>query len=145
MGGMSVEPLHCQGCGVRIQTADPQEVGYTPTSALEREDLLCKRCFRLKHYNEIADVSITDDDFLTRIGIIRNMKVLVVHLIYMFYVSCSLIAILPRLVGDRLILIVVNKVDLLPISTNKLKMGRSPKSLGKLAIRVPLTSKISTR
>ncbi len=123
MGGMSVEPLHCQGCGVRIQTADPQEVGYTPTSALEREDLLCKRCFRLKHYNEIADVSITDDDFLKMIGTIRNTKGLVVHLIDIFDVSGTLIASLPRLVGDRPILLVGNKVDLLPKSTNKRKLN----------------------
>src|SRR5699024_12351622 len=106
MGGMSVEPLHCQGCGVRIQTADPQEVGYTPTSALEREDLLCKRCFRLKQYNEIAEVSITDDDFLKMIGTIRNTKGFVVHLIDNFDVIGTVIASLHRLVVDGPLLII---------------------------------------
>ena len=31
---------------------------------LEKEEIICQRCFRLKHYNEVQDVHLTDDDFL---------------------------------------------------------------------------------
>lgn len=62
----------CQGCGSVIQTEYPDEPGYAPVSALEKDVILCKRCFRLKHYNEIQDVSITDADFLKMVSSIRN-------------------------------------------------------------------------
>ena len=62
------EALHCIGCGAQIQTENPSELGYTPKSALEKgianDEVYCQRCFRLRHYNEIQDVSLTDDDFL---------------------------------------------------------------------------------
>lgn len=30
---------------------------------VKNEDLYCQRCFRLRHYNEIAPTSLTDADF----------------------------------------------------------------------------------
>ena len=43
-------------------------------SSLEKEDIICQRCFRLKNYNELQPVSLTDDDFLTNFKWIRNTK-----------------------------------------------------------------------
>lgn len=111
--------MDCQGCGVAIQIVDPKEAGYVPKSSLENEELLCRRCFRLKHYNETQDVSITDDDFLRMVSSIREADGLVVHVIDIFDVQGSLIANLPRIVGDHPIILVGNKVDLLPKSTNQ--------------------------
>jgi len=117
-----MEEIYCQGCGARIQTTNPDQPGYTPASSLEREDILCKRCFRLKHYNEVQDVPITDDDFLQMVGSIRESNGLVVHVIDIFDVSGTMIKSLPRITGDNPILLVGNKMDLLPKSTNKNKL-----------------------
>ncbi|MBP1968734.1 ribosome biogenesis GTPase YqeH [Virgibacillus natechei] len=114
--------IYCQGCGVLIQTSDKEAPGYTPKSSLEREDVLCQRCFRLKHYNEIQDVSITDDDFLKMVSSIRDTNGFVVHVIDVFDVDGSLIKSLPRIIGDNPIVLVGNKVDLLPKSTNRRKL-----------------------
>lgn len=114
--------INCQGCGVEIQTTDPKEAGYVPQSSLENEELLCRRCFRLKHYNETQEVSITDDDFLRMVSSIRDAKGLVVHVVDIFDVAGSLISNLPRIVGDHPIILVGNKVDLLPKSTNQRKL-----------------------
>ncbi|PAV28990.1 ribosome biogenesis GTPase YqeH [Virgibacillus profundi] len=114
-----MEKIYCQGCGVLIQTSSRKEPGYTPKSSLEKEDILCQRCFRLKHYNEIQDVSIKDDDFLQMVSSIRNADGLVVHVIDIFDVNGSLIKSLPRITGNNPIVLVGNKVDLLPKSTNK--------------------------
>ncbi|MFC3039128.1 ribosome biogenesis GTPase YqeH [Virgibacillus xinjiangensis] len=119
-----MEEIFCQGCGAKIQTTDPEEAGYTPASSLEREEVLCKRCFRLKHYNEIQDVSITDDDFLKMVSSIRETEGLVVHLIDIFDVEGSLLKSLPRLVGNNPIILVGNKVDLLPKSANKRRLSQ---------------------
>lgn len=108
----------CQGCGVTLQASDKQKPGYIPASSLNNEDVLCRRCFRLKHYNETEEVSITDDDFLKMVSSIRKSRGLVVNLIDLFDVHGSMISSLPRIVGNNPIVLVGNKVDLLPKSTN---------------------------
>jgi len=117
-----MEDIKCQGCGAFIQTANPDEAGYTPESTLGRETILCKRCFRLKHYNDIQDVSMTDDDFLTMVSQIRDKKGLVVHLVDIFNVDGTMINSLSRIVGDKAVILAANKMDLLPKSTNRNKL-----------------------
>ena len=57
---MTEEELSCIGCGAKIQTENADERGYTPNSALakgiETGQLLCQRCFRLRHYNQLEKV-----------------------------------------------------------------------------------------
>ena len=67
MGGTQLSNNHdlaCIGCGVTVQTEDPKQLRLCTKIALEKENIICQRCFRLKHYNEVQDVSLTDDDFL---------------------------------------------------------------------------------
>ena len=60
-----MEELFCIGCGAQIQTEDKEKAGFTPASSIKKAEetgeLYCQRCFRLRHYNEIVDVHITDD------------------------------------------------------------------------------------
>lgn len=127
------EDIYCQGCGVKIQTSHPDELGYTPKSSLNREDVFCKRCFRLTHYNETQDVSIKDDDFLKMVSEISNADGLVVHIVDLFDMSGSFVSSLPRIVGDNPILLVGNKIDLLPKSTNQRKVSQWMRSIAKEA------------
>ncbi|MCP8616935.1 ribosome biogenesis GTPase YqeH [Salirhabdus salicampi] len=124
----------CQGCGVQVQTENPNETGYAPKSALERDDIICKRCFRLKHYNEVQDVSLTDDDFLKMLTEIGQTKGLIVNVVDIFDVNGSFIPGLHRFTGNNPIVLIGNKVDLLPKSTNHNKvkqwMRASAKELG---------------
>lgn len=114
-----MDEIYCQGCGVKLQSESKQGAGYTPSSSLKREDVLCQRCFRLKHYNEIQDVDMKDDDFLRMVSSIREKEGLVVHIIDLFDVSGSLIPSLTRITGDNPIVLVGNKIDLLPQSINR--------------------------
>ncbi|MGY0694314.1 ribosome biogenesis GTPase YqeH [Virgibacillus sp. FSP13] len=132
-----MEKRLCQGCGAPIQTAKPREIGYTPESALQKDTILCQRCFRLKHYNEIQSVSIRDDDFLQMVSQIGKTSGLVVHIVDIFDVSGSLIKSLPRITGNNPIILVGNKMDLLPKSTNKRKLTDWLRSSAKeMGIRV---------
>ena len=107
------EELRCIGCGSVIQTTDQQGLGYTPQSALERGlasgELYCQRCFRLRHYNEIAPVALTDDDFLKLLNQIRDAQALIVYVVDIFDFNGSLIPGLHRFVGDNPVLLVGNK------------------------------------
>ncbi|WP_411953501.1 ribosome biogenesis GTPase YqeH [Alkalibacillus sp. S2W] len=129
-----METIYCQGCGAKIQTEDENKVGYAPVSALEREDVICKRCFRLKHYNEVQDVDLTDDDFLNLLHEIGDHDGLVVNIVDLFDVHGSFVNGLNRFVGQNEIILVGNKVDLLPssINLNKVKhwMKRVAKEFG---------------
>ena len=43
----------CIRCGEQLQYDNPVLPGYIPKNILEtRDNIICKRCFRLKHYGE---------------------------------------------------------------------------------------------
>lgn len=128
------EQYSCIGCGVKIQTEDRDAIGYAPTSALEKEEVICQRCFRLKHYNEVQDVHLTDDDFLKILNEIGKSDALIVKIVDIFDFNGSWLPGLHRFVGNNKILLVGNKVDLLPksVKPNKLInwMKQEAKELG---------------
>ena len=59
-----MEELRCYGCGAIIQSEDEKKIGFVPKNALDRSQVLCKRCFRLKNYHQLQATNLSDDDFL---------------------------------------------------------------------------------
>lgn len=110
------EQYVCIGCGAKIQTEDPEKIGYAPKSSLEKEEVICRRCFRLKHYNEVQDVSLTDDDFLKILNEIGQRDALIVKIVDIFDFNGSWLPGIHRFAGKNSVLLVGNKVDLLPHS-----------------------------
>lgn len=116
---MTEQEMICIGCGTKIQTEDPQLPGYTPQAALSRDPVLCQRCFRLKHYNDVMDVEIDDDEFLKLLHDIGESDSLVVKIVDIFDFNGSWLPGIHRFIGSNDCLLVGNKIDLLPKSTNK--------------------------
>jgi len=120
------EAVFCIGCGAQIQTTDKNKPGYTPQSALDKGletgELYCQRCFRLRHYNEIVPVGLTDDDFLRLLTQIRDANALIVYVVDIFDFNGSIIPGLHRFVGDNPVMLVGNKEDLLPSSLRRSKL-----------------------
>lgn len=120
------EAIHCIGCGAVIQTEHPDELGYTPKAAFEKGiasgEIYCQRCFRLRHYNDIQDVKLTDDDFLRLLNNLGKEDALIVNVVDIFDFNGSLIPGLHRFIGDNPVLLVGNKVDILPKSLKKSKL-----------------------
>ena len=108
-----MEELLCIGCGATIQTEDKSQLGYTPQSALEKGletgELYCQRCFRLRHYNEISDVQLTDDDFLRLLHEVGDSDALVVNVVDIFDFNGSVIPGLPRFVAGNDVLLVIKR------------------------------------
>lgn len=115
---MNSEEQSCIGCGAVLQSVEPREPGYVPEQSLGREGSICQRCFRIRHYNEASSVAVDADDFLQMIGSIANTDSLVVHIVDIFDFEGSLIGGLKRFVGGNPVILVVNKIDLLPKSVN---------------------------
>ncbi|WAA10348.1 ribosome biogenesis GTPase YqeH [Fervidibacillus albus] len=133
----------CIGCGVKLQTERPDKIGYTPKSSIGKELVLCKRCFRLKHYNEVQDVQLTDDDFLKILHRVGESDGLVVKIVDIFDFNGSWLPGIHRWVrGD--VLLLGNKMDLLPKSVNENKliqwMRSEAKELGLKPVDVALVS-----
>lgn len=117
------EELHCAGCGAPIQNEDKNKAGYVPTSALvDRATVICQRCFRLKHYNEVQDVDMEDQDFRDKLHELGRKKALIVKIVDVFDFEGSWIPGFQRYVGDNPVLLMVNKTDLLPHSVNENKL-----------------------
>ncbi|RYL94754.1 ribosome biogenesis GTPase YqeH [Sporolactobacillus sp. THM19-2] len=138
--------IFCEGCGVKIQTENEHEPGYAPPAALDRQPVYCRRCFRLRHYNEIEDVPMKGENFLSLLSQIASVDALIVYLIDIFDVSGSWVDDLTRFIGNNPVLLVGNKEDLLPRSTNpnKLKswLKRSAKAKGIHPVDVLLISAV---
>ncbi|KXH87377.1 ribosome biogenesis GTPase YqeH [Sporosarcina sp. HYO08] len=114
-----MEELTCIGCGIAIQTENPKAEGYAPPASLEKEDVICQRCFRLRNYNELQPVSLSGDDFLAILNGIGEKEGIVVKIVDIFDFNGSWINGLQRFVGNKEILLIGNKVDVLPKAVNR--------------------------
>ena len=115
----SHKDFYCIGCGAKLQSTEENKAGYVPSSVLKRpsselQDIYCRRCFRLRHYNEVSDVELTDDDFLRMLNEISSKDALIVNVVDIFDFSGTLITGMQRFAGNNPLLIVGNKVDLVP-------------------------------
>ncbi len=108
----------CSGCGIALQSENQQAPGFVPEASIHKEDAICQRCFRIKHYNEASSITVDQDEFLKLLGSIASTESLVVHIVDLFDFEGSLISGLQRFVGNNPVLLVVNKIDLLPRVTN---------------------------
>ncbi|WP_179395672.1 ribosome biogenesis GTPase YqeH [Lacticaseibacillus absianus] len=145
---MTDQELYCIGCGAKLQTEDPKKAGFLPASTLAKADpegeLYCQRCFRLRHYNEVADVDLTDDDFLRLLNALGESNALIVNVVDIFDFNGSVIPGLHRFVGDNPVILVGNKADVLPKSINQRRvttwLTQAAHAQGLRPVRTLLTS-----
>lgn len=114
-----MEQLLCIGCGIEIQSEDSKKEGYAPPASLEKEDVICQRCFKLRNYNELQPVSLSGDDFLRILNGIGEKEGIVVKVVDLFDFNGSWIHGLHRFVGNKPIVLVANKADILPQSVKR--------------------------
>lgn len=109
---------NCAGCGIKIQTTESNALGFVPETALNNDPIICQRCFRIKNYNEASTITLKQEDFVKLLSHVGHTNSLVVHIVDIFDFEGSIITGLSRFVGNNPVILVVNKVDLLPKSTN---------------------------
>ncbi|WP_248926797.1 ribosome biogenesis GTPase YqeH [Paenibacillus hamazuiensis] len=140
----NTHPSQCAGCGVKLQTERSDKVGYVPAAALERDPVICQRCFRIKNYNEASTLTVDQNEFLRLLNQVGNTKSLVVHIVDIFDFEGSLISGLQRFIGGNPVVLVVNKIDLLPKLVNHNKIvnwvQRQAKEQGLKVVEVVLCS-----
>lgn len=108
----------CIGCGVKIQTTDPLKKGYTPEIVLieQGEEVYCKRCYDIRHHNKLYDTVITDEYYYKNLSFIKDTKSLIIYLVDVLNIETSFIPNLKDIIGNNPILILINKIDVMPKS-----------------------------
>lgn len=85
----------CGGCGIKLQSEHKDQPGYVPAQAIEKEIIICQRCFRIKNYNESSSITVEQDEFLRLLSQIGGKEALVIHIVDIFdfqgasYRACS--------------------------------------------------------
>mgnify|MGYP000892654042 CR=1 FL=1 len=108
---------YCKGCGALLQQENKTLPGYVSDNinlADETKPVLCQRCFRLRHYSDVITYSLTNDEYATVINRIRDENALIVKVVDIFDYSGSFVTAIKRLTGNEDVILVGNKMDLLP-------------------------------
>lgn len=123
-----MEELKCIGCGIKIQSNNKDELGFLPQNVIDKKtldasDLLCRRCFRMKHYNEGISVEMSNKEFIEILNRISKENALIVKIVDLFDFNGSYIDGINRHTGQSDLLLVANKADLIPkaVNNNKIK------------------------
>lgn len=131
-----VSAARCYGCGVALQTDDPESSGYVNREKFEEkarhrqlDHLLCVRCQDLSHGKMIPGVEdfaqlveprglqkrlATPQELREELQSVRSSRALIVLLVDLLDFSGSLLSRVRDLVGKNPIIAVGTKMDLLP-------------------------------
>ena len=107
----------CRGCGAVLQSVNPEEYGYIPPNLDREGEPICQRCFRITHYgrDELGPVVADASARALREGVAwADHVILVVDLIDF---EAGLPKDLVMYLSRKPLLVLVNKVDLLPAQT----------------------------
>ena len=111
----------CIGCGVLLQNDNPEASGY----ALNSDQEYCQRCFRLIHYgdsNKLKKENVTNKDVLNIYKEYADDLFVVIVEVFDALVL-DLDDLLDNYKNSKIIL-VVNKIDLLPYNVNDDKLEK---------------------
>lgn len=116
----------CPGCGAILQTFYPGEEGYIPLHVLNESapgTAICKRCYRIQHYNDDpAKEPIISQEFFKIINDARASNSLIVYVIDVFNFEASFNREINEALSGLNVILVANKVDLLPKSIKQEKL-----------------------
>lgn len=103
----------CIGCGAILQTNDENKPGYR----VKDNQVMCKRCFQIKHYNKAYELDLNSDDYL---NVLRGAKPnsLIINIVDLLDFDGSFIHGLTRIMSSKDVILVGNKLDLLPESVH---------------------------
>lgn len=104
----------CLGCGAPLQIEYKDKAGYVNSL----DSLYCKRCFRLNHYNEMPKILANAADYDKILSEALKKNGLIVLIVDVFDMSATFIPKILDYIRGRDVIIVANKYDILPKSTN---------------------------
>ncbi len=104
----------CIGCGAILQNEYVDKQGFTK----KLDNDYCVRCFRMMHYNEMPKILAKNEDYDKILGNALKKNSLVVLIVDIFDFSATFVPKILDYLRDKDVILVANKYDLLPKSTN---------------------------
>ena len=108
----------CIGCGATLQSKDESLIGYIDMEKYQ-DGLYCKRCFRLKNYNEYKEVPLYNIN-QTIIDKINKDNILSFFLIDILSINTETINTFNTIKGNKIL--VISKTDIIPKSIKENKI-----------------------
>jgi len=100
----------CKGCGVLLQSTEPNRLGYIPS--LDKE--VCQRCFQLTHYEDALHVTLSTEEYLKVLSELSTKRALVLLMVDVVDFPSSLFPNISKLISPGSeVIIVGNKADIL--------------------------------
>uniref|UniRef100_G1RC61 Nitric oxide associated 1 n=2 Tax=Nomascus leucogenys TaxID=61853 RepID=G1RC61_NOMLE len=124
--GPAVPPsgVNCSGCGAELQCQDPGVPGYLPREKFLRAAeadgglarTVCQRCWLLVHHRRALRLQVSREQYLELVSaaLWRPGPSLVLYMVDLLDLPDALLPDLPALVGPKQLIVLGNKVDLLP-------------------------------
>ena len=109
---------YCIGCGIELQCEDPFIDGYVNPSVYD-ETIMCRRCFRLKHYGEYKVTNKSNSYYKSIIKDIFKMNELVIHIVDIFDMG-NIDYIYSKVFSPAIL--VISKIDVIPKSVKEEKI-----------------------
>lgn len=107
----------CIGCGIKLQTQNEEALGYVPFID-EENGCYCKRCYQIIHNGRKYKPVLTCNDYYQKISIIKNKEAYVLLMIDIMDIFGGFIPNLKNYIGNNKVVILVNKVDVMPKSVH---------------------------
>lgn len=121
-----MEEIKCIGCGAILQSHDQVKPGYVSEEILNRGDLenvVCMRCHKIKNYNLITKNELSPEEYYKIIKKIAAKDALFVYVLDIFNLSSTLNKEVIDLIKGKDVILVCNKMDLLPKSLKEGKLA----------------------
>ncbi|MGL5965302.1 MAG: ribosome biogenesis GTPase YqeH, partial [Fusobacteriaceae bacterium] len=107
---------NCVGCGIGLQTENPNKDGYIQPSVLESEraEHYCQRCFKIKNYGTDISVEASKDDYRKEVAIAADRAELALPVFDIIDFEGSFDDEILDILREKESIIVINKLDLIP-------------------------------
>uniref|UniRef100_A0A0D9S0J8 Nitric oxide associated 1 n=1 Tax=Chlorocebus sabaeus TaxID=60711 RepID=A0A0D9S0J8_CHLSB len=116
--------VNCSGCGAELHCQDPGVPGYLPCDKFFRTAeadgglarTVCQRCWLLVHHRRALRLQVSREQYLELVSaaLRRPGPSLVLYVVDLLDLPDVLLPNLPALVGPKQLIVLGNKVDLLP-------------------------------
>lgn len=120
VSGMTAEIkiTRCYGCGALLQSLNKYEPGFVSQKRTENNENLCDRCFRLRNPDG-KNFQTIDTEYSNLIKNAITNDAIFCYIVDAFFWKGSISANLNKLLKGAKIVVIINKIDILPDDINK--------------------------
>lgn len=133
-----MEQWTCSGCGIELQYEHADKLGYFPKRLLSNishikdlKKMRCERCFQMTQYGKIVDTKLPYHEYEKRVMELKSKDLLMIQLVDILDISGSLLPRARHVFGNKPVLLVVNKGDLIPEKSGIRRLMRRIKTEAK--------------